>query len=73
MRPRTLAAIAAALWLATTLIPNPDVQAARAPVQDSLPACVTEDSDNCYWDADVQGNGIGASFYTLNGVTTYLP
>jgi len=28
----------------------------------SIPAetpCPTEDSDNCFWDADVQGNGLG--------------
>jgi hypothetical protein len=24
-----------------------------------LPACATEDSDNCYWDADTQGNEQG--------------
>ena len=24
-----------------------------------LPACQTEDSDNCYWDADTMGNGQG--------------
>lgn len=29
------------------------------PVAEPLPACPTEDSDNCYWDADTQGNGQG--------------
>ena len=34
--------------------------------------CVTEDSIACYWDADVQGNGIGDSFTTdANDVVTY--
>ena len=28
-------------------------------VYDSLPPCVTEDSDGCYWDASEQGNGVG--------------
>lgn len=26
---------------------------------DSLPPCVTEDSDACYWDASEHGNGAG--------------
>ncbi|QNL30071.1 hypothetical protein SEA_CASEND_104 [Microbacterium phage Casend] len=26
---------------------------------DSLPPCLTEDSDNCVWDASEQGNGEG--------------
>jgi hypothetical protein len=34
----------------------------------ALPACITEDSDNCYWDASSTG---GTSFVTLNGVTYY--
>lgn len=25
--------------------------------------CATEDSTDCYWDADTMGNGEGASFY----------
>ncbi|QQO39507.1 hypothetical protein SEA_NAMAGO_106 [Microbacterium phage Namago] len=40
---------------------------------DSLPHCVTEDSDNCVWDARVDGNGEGRSFVTIDGVTHYLP
>lgn len=39
--------------------------------QSTLPACATEDSDNCRWDADTQGNGIGRSFVVVNGVVTY--
>lgn len=27
-----------------------------------LPACPTEDSIGCYWDASTRGNGIGRSF-----------
>lgn len=30
-----------------------------------LPPCDREDSLNCYWDASVQGNGQGQSFFTL--------
>lgn len=37
----------------------------------TLIPCPTEDSDNCYWDADIQGNGEGTSFVTLDGVTYY--
>lgn len=31
----------------------------------TLPPCATEDSVNCYWNADEQGNGQGRSFITL--------
>lgn len=34
-----------------------------------LPACATEDSTDCYWDATVQGNGHGTSFATYQGHT----
>jgi hypothetical protein len=44
---------------------------AVAPPESTLPACVTEDSDNCFWDAREQGNGAGLSFVTLNGTTYY--
>lgn len=37
-----------------------------------LPACPTEDSNNCYWDAEDQGNGQGFSFVTIDDVTYYL-
>lgn len=37
----------------------------------SLDACQTEDSTNCFWDADVQGNGKGVSFHDINGVAYY--
>ena len=33
----------------------------------TLRACQTEDSVNCYWRADVFGNGTGESFVDLNG------
>ena len=32
-----------------------------------LPACEYEDSDNCYWNAQAQGNGAGQSFVTVAG------
>jgi len=28
----------------------------------TLPPCQTEDSTHCYWDASVQGNGLGHDF-----------
>lgn len=37
-----------------------------------LPACPTEDSDNCVWDGHGQGDGTGASFVALHGLTYYL-
>lgn len=36
-----------------------------------LPACATEDSDNCYWDATTQGNGTGLSFTVVDGIVSY--
>lgn len=38
-----------------------------------MPACQTEDSDNCYWNAELRGNGAGRSFYVQDGTVTYLP
>lgn len=32
-----------------------------------LPACTTEDSTNCYWDAAQHGNGAGTSFIDIDG------
>ena len=36
----------------------------------SLPACATEDSTNCYWDA-AHGNGEGIPFIEVDGATYY--
>lgn len=36
-----------------------------------LMPCDTEDSDNCYWDAEQQGNGEGKSFVVLDGKVYY--
>lgn len=36
-----------------------------------LPLCQTEDSINCRWDSQLQGNGTGTSFIDVNGVTYY--
>lgn len=38
----------------------------------SLPACATEDSDNCIWNAETMGNGKGRSFIVRDGVVTYF-
>lgn len=35
--------------------------------------CVTEDSRNCHWQADVQGNGRGRSFIDVLGIAYYYP
>ena len=35
-------------------------------------ACDTEDSTNCYWDANVRGNGAGNSFIDVNGTAYYF-
>lgn len=38
---------------------------------DVLPACATEDSSNCYWDASTRGNREGRSFIDIGGVIYY--
>lgn len=43
-------------WIAYTLVPE----------------CATEDSSNCYWDANFQGNGQGNSFIDINGTAYYV-
>jgi len=35
-------------------------------------ACATEDSHNCVWNADIQGNGQGNSFIDINGTAYYF-
>lgn len=56
--------------------PDPSPTSTLLPTQSEyptyqLPACLTEDSDNCYWDAAVRGNHQGDSFITLLGTTYY--
>lgn len=34
--------------------------------------CEFEDSNNCYWAANVQGNGSGVSFIDIMGTPLYL-
>ena len=40
--------------------------------EEVLPPCPTEDSANCYWDADTQGDWTGTDFVDLDG-TAYYP
>ena len=41
-------------------------------VADNLPDCPTEESVNCVWNAQEQGNGEGQSFINKDGVTFYV-
>ncbi len=52
------------------LVATPDRAQIRNP-GDLLPACATEDSRNCYWDAEQRDNGRGTSFIDIAGVTYY--
>lgn len=36
-----------------------------------LGPCPTEDSTDCYWDSDLQGNGQGVDFVDIDGVAYY--
>ena len=44
--------------LAYALVPEPAVQGGL-----TFPACATEDSTGCYWDASEQGNGLGQDLW----------
>lgn len=70
---RTVQAIARmvfymALLAAVVLIPHFIAYA----IVPATPPCATEDSTNCYWDANVQGNGQGNSFIDVNGTAYYV-
>lgn len=39
--------------------------------KEGLPVCSVEDASNCYWDADLHGNGQGRSFEIRDGVVYY--
>ena len=39
---------------------------------ENLVACEYEDSTNCIWNAQEQGNGIGESFVDIDGETFYI-
>lgn len=54
-----LAVVLGVHWVAYTVVPEPGLAV--------LPACETEDSTNCIWDADTQGNGEGRSFWDIDG------
>lgn len=49
------------------------IGAAAAKTTANVPLCRTEDSTNCRWDAQLQGNGEGRSFVNIDGVTYYAP
>lgn len=38
----------------------------------ALAPCPTEDSVDCFWDATVQGNGVGQSFFVFDGITVLV-
>lgn len=64
------AAVIASVALAITEVVL--IMTQPTPYYRSLPPCAYEDSDNCFWDAELRGNGEGQSFYTLNGTTTVI-
>lgn len=63
------ALLAVVMIVGALMIPNPSPPPPQTPY---LPACPTEDSDNCYWDAQHRSNGKGRSFVTWQGQTYYL-
>lgn len=53
------------------LPPSGESNGYRSP--DTLPYCEQEDSDNCYWDSRLLGNGKGQSFISINGHRYFIP
>lgn len=37
----------------------------------TVPPCGVEDDNNCYWEAQTQGNHQGVSFVTIDDMTYY--
>lgn len=55
------------------VVPNLDTnQQGRDNMTTNLGACEFEDSTNCIWNAQEQGNGIGESFIDIDGATFYI-
>lgn len=63
-----LALVIGAHAIAYTLVPD----TATGGLTTSLPACATEDSTDCVWAGDSQGNGLGQSFLDINGTAYYF-
>lgn len=58
------------VWLILTA---PDQPSEPTPIWTTLPACTSEDqTSDCFWDAQTNGNHEGRSFYVLDGRTIYL-
>lgn len=53
------------------LPPSGESNGHRSP--DTLPYCEQEDSDNCYWDSHLLGNGKGQSFISIDGHRYFIP
>lgn len=53
-----LAVVLGVHWVAYTVAPEPPATGGLI-----LPACATEDSVNCFWDASEQGNGLGEDVF----------
>lgn len=67
-------ALYAAAFMAVVLIPHALAYAVIPETAHgglSIPECATEDSTNCFWNANVQGNGTGNSFLDVNGTAYY--
>lgn len=57
-----LAVVLGVHWVAYTVVPdNPPILPARS--ASALVACPTEDSTNCFWAGDSQGNGLGKDLW----------
>jgi hypothetical protein len=73
-RARRRFAVAVAIAAVVAVIVPMAVWATVAHARDprgGLPACVTEDARDCYWDASEHGNGAGRSFTDRAGVVTF--
>ena len=62
----------AAMVIKVSVVTSASFAGALGQVAGSLPDCPTEDSVNCVWNAQEQGNGEGQSFINKDGVTFYV-
>lgn len=69
------ACLATLAWVGIAATPTTDADMLEEPQWAqplNLEPCLTEDSDNCYWDASSRSNGVGSDFYVVEEQVIYV-